>query len=133
MKSSDYHHSGHTVYRCIYHVVFCPKYRRKVLVDGIDVRVKELFTEISAKYGFSICEMEVMPDHVHLLIDCNPSFGIKNCVARLKIQSSHAIREEFPYMKKRLPSLWTRGTFIASVGSVSMDTVKAYIENQKGQ
>ena len=121
------------MYRCIYHVVFCPKYRRKVLVDGIDVRVKELFTEISAKYGFSIREMEVMPDHVHLLIDCNPSFGIKNCVSRLKIQSSHAIREEFPYMKKRVPSLWTRGTFIASVGSVSMDTIKAYIESQKGQ
>ncbi len=76
--------------------------------------------------------MEVMPDHVHLLADIDPRIGIDDFVGSLKRRSSHIIRTEFPYMKKRLPSLWTRGKFIATVGSVSPETVKQYIENQKG-
>ena len=76
--------------------------------------------------------MEVMPDHVHLLADIDPRIGIDDFVGSLKRRSSHIIRTEFPYMKKRLPSLWTRGKFIAAVGSVSLETVKQYIENQKG-
>lgn len=127
-----YHHGEHIVYSCQYHVVFCPKYRRKVLVDGIDTRLKEVFPEIAGALGGSILEMEVMPDHVHLLVDLDPRIGIDDLLGSLKRRSSHIIRTEFPYMKKRLPSLWTRGKFIATVGSVSPDVVKAYILNQKG-
>ena len=71
-----YHHGEHIVYSCQYHVVFCPKYRRKVLVDGIDTRLKEVFPEIAGALGGSILEMEVMPDHVHLLVDLDPRIGI---------------------------------------------------------
>ena len=79
-----------------------------------------------------VLEMEIMPDHVHLLLDIDPRVGINDFVASMKRRSSHIIRKEFPYMKKKLPSLWTRGRFIATVGSVSLETVKAYIEDQKG-
>lgn len=120
------------VFSCQYHVVFCPKYRRKVLVNGIDERLKEVFPDIAASCGCSILQMEVMPDHVHLLVDLAPGIGIEDFVAKLKRQSSHIIRSEFPYMKSRLPSLWTRGKFISSVGAVSLDVVKQYIESQKG-
>ena len=75
--------------------------------------------------------MEVMDDHVHLLIDCNPRFGIMDCVNKLKGVSSKILREEFPYLKSRIPTLWTRSAFISTVGSVSLDVVKQYIENQK--
>ena len=131
-SARPYHHGEHIVYSCQYHVIFCPKYRRKVLVDGIDTRLKEILPEIAQSLGGAILEMEVMPDHVHLLADIDPRIGIDDFVGSLKRRSSHIIRTEFPYMKKRLPSLWTRGKFIAAVGSVSPETVKQYIENQKG-
>ncbi len=119
------------VYSCKYHVIFCPKYRRGVLVDGIDCRLKEIFLETASGHGFEILEMEVMPDHVHLLIDCNPRYGIMQCITDLKRESVYKIRREFPAIKSRLPNLWTRSCFVASVGAVSPEAVKKYIEEQK--
>ena len=130
-NAKHYHTTEHLVFSCQYHVVFCPKYRRKVLINGIDERTKELFLRIAEEKQFQILDMEVMPDHVHLLIDCNPRFGIMECVKALKRQSSHILRKEFPELNSKLPTLWTRGCFVSTVGSVSLETVKRYIENQK--
>lgn len=132
-QPSKKYHKGHSiVYSCQYHVIFCPKYRRPVLVDGIDDRIKELILEGQTEYGYEVIEMEVMPDHVHLILDVDPRLGVNNIVGKIKGYTSHTIRTEFPSIKSRLPSLWTRGKFISSVGSVSLEVVKAYIENQKG-
>lgn len=131
-NAKQYHTTEHLVFSCQYHVVFCPKYRRKVLINGIDERTKELFLRIAEEKQFQILDMEVMPDHVHLLIDCNPRFGIMECVKALKRQSSHILRKEFPELNSKLPTLWTRGCFVSTVGSVSLEIVKRYIENQKG-
>lgn len=131
-NAKQYHTTEHLVFSCQYHVVFCPKYRRKVLINGIDERTKELFLRIAEEKQFQILDMEVMPDHVHLLIDCNPRFGIMECVKALKRQSSHILRKEFPELNSKLPTLWTRGCFVSTVGSVSLEAVKRYIENQKG-
>ena len=128
-----YHTAEHLTYSCQYHVIFCPKYRRRVLVPPVDQAVKDLFHEIADTYGFSIPDMEVMPDHVHLIIDCNPRFGVMDCVNRLKGISSRRMREQFPHLKTRLPTLWTRSAFISSVGSVSLAAVQKYIENQKNR
>ena len=128
-----YHTAEHLTYSCQYHVIFCPKYRRRVLVPPVDQAVKDLFQEIAGTYGFSIPDMEVMPDHVHLIIDCNPRFGVMDCVNRLKGISSRRLREQFPHLKTRLPTLWTRSAFISSVGSVSLAAVQKYIENQKNR
>ena len=130
-QSKKYHTKEHLTYSCQYHVIFCPKYRRKILKDGLDITLKQIFYEIAEKYDFSILEMEIMPDHVHLLIDCNPRFGIMNCVTKLKAQSAYQMRKIYPELKKKLPCLWTRSCFISSVGSVSLDVVKKYIEDQK--
>ena len=124
-----YHTAEHLTYSCQYHVIFCPKYRRRVLVPPVDQAVKDLFQEIAGTYGFSIPDMEVMPDHVHLIIDCNLSFGVMDCVNRLKGISSRRLREQFPHLKTRLPTLWTRSAFISSVGSVSLAVVQKYIED----
>ena len=128
-----YHTAEQLTYSCQYHVIFCPKYRRRVLVPSVDQAVKDLFHEIADTYGFSIPDMEVMPDHVHLIIDCNPRFGVMDCVNRLKGISSRRLREQFPHLKTRLPTLWTRSAFISSVGSVSLAAVQKYIENQKNR
>ena len=130
-KFSSYHTSEHIVYSCKYHVIFCPKYRRKVLVDGIDERLKTIFLETAQRHQFEITDLEVMPDHVHLLVDCNPRYGIMQCVKDLKRESASLLKKEFPQLTSRLPNLWTRSVFIASVGSVSLEVVKKYIENQR--
>ncbi len=131
--TKEYKTGSHLTYSCQYHVIFCPKYRRKVLTAPIDTRLKELLLQIAEQYQFSILEMEVMPDHVHLLIDCNPRFGIMEAVTKLKGISSRILRDEFPVLKQRIPSLWTRSSFISSVGAVSLEVVKQYIEDQKGK
>ena len=130
--SKKYHGASHLVYSCQYHVIFCPKYRKPVLVNGADERLKELFLQIAEKYQFEIIEMEVMPDHVHLLIDCNPRFGIMECVRKLKGGTASILRDEFPHIRKKIGVMWTRSAFISSVGSVSLEVVKRYIQEQKG-
>lgn len=127
----EYNSISGLVYSCQYHVVFTPKFRRKVLVGGIDLRLKELVLEKQNEYEFRVLDMEVMPDHVHLLISCNPKKGVYDIVNHIKGYSSHVLREEFPSLKTRLPTLWTRSKFISSVGSVTLDVVKKYIEEQK--
>jgi len=128
----QYHHTNTLVYSCQYHVVFCPKYRRKVLVAPLDARLKELLLEKQEEYGYQVLEMEVMPDHVHLLLDVNPQVGVDKIVRQIKGYTAYAIRKEYPWMKKRLPSLWTRSRFISTVGAVTLEVVKRYIEGQKG-
>lgn len=123
--------SSHCVYNLGYHIVFCPKYRRKVLVDGIDERLKELLKEKAQELEITIESMEVMPDHVHLFIRSKPTYAVHFVVNQLKGYSSVKLRKEFPKLKSRLPTLWTRSYFVESVGHISEDTMKKYIENQK--
>jgi putative transposase len=118
---------------CRYHVVFCPKYRRKVLTPPIDERLKVILTEQVERWRQELIEMEVMPDHVHLLVGCDPQFGIHRLVKLLKGHSSHTLRAEFPALKRRLPSLWTNSYFCATVGGVTRETLKRYVESQKGR
>ena len=126
-----YKSNNNVVYSCKYHVVWCPKYRRKVLVDGVDVRFKEIACQVADEMRFEILEMEVMPDHVHLLLEVDPQLGVHKAVKRIKGRSSHDLREEFPWLKRRLPTLWTNSYFVSTVGGAPLDVVKRYIENQK--
>ena len=119
------------VFSCQYHVIFAPKFRRKVLTEEIQVRLKELILEKQGSLGYRVLEMEVMPDHVHLLLDSNPKLGIYRQIHGIKGYTSRVLRAEFPALKKRLPCLWTRSKFISSVGAVTLEVVKQYIENQK--
>nr|WP_142504775.1 IS200/IS605 family transposase [Melghirimyces algeriensis] len=121
------------VYDCKYHVVFCPKYRRKVLVSPVSDRLKELFVEKARELEVTISSMEIMPDHVHLLIQCDPQFGIHRAVKHLKGYTSRVLRQEFPHLKSRIPSLWTNSYFVATVGTVNLEEVKQYIETQTGR
>ena len=91
------------VYSCKYHVVWCPKYRRPVLVDGVDTRLKEIIHQTAAELQAEIIELEVTPDHVHLLCEVDPQFGIHRLVKRLKGRSSHILRQEFPGSRAACP------------------------------
>lgn len=126
-------HSNKAIYNIGYHIIWCPKYRRKVLVDQIEVRLKELLIEISSAINCHIETMEVMPDHVHIFIKCSPVHSPHYVVQQLKGKSSHILREEFPHLKTRLPTLWTRSYYCESVGHISAATTKKYIEEQKAK
>ena len=128
---SEYRTTETTVYCCRYHVIFCPKYRRPVLREPIAERFKEVVLSMQEEQNFIVLEMEVMPDHVYLLLDVDPTVGINILISRIKGRTSNVLNREFPELKRRLPTLWTRSKFIATVGSVSLDVVKRYIENQK--
>ncbi len=123
--------NNNIAYICRYHVVFCPKYRRKVLVNGIDERLKTIIMEIVEKWGQELIEMEVMPDHVHLILGCDPQFGIHRLVKYIKGASSRYLRLEYPTLKQRLPSLWMNNYFCCTVGGVTLETLKRYVETQK--
>ena len=119
------------VYSCKYHVVWCPKYRRPVLVNGVDGRLKDIIRETCAEIHAELIEMEVMPDHVHLLVEVDPQYGIHRAVRLIKGRSSRLVRDEYPWLKSRLPTLWTNSYFVSTVGGAPLKTVRQYIENQK--
>ena len=90
-----------------------------------------ILVEKQKEFKYELLDAEVMPDHVHLLISVNPKIGIYQVVSLIKGYTSHELREEFPFLKTKLPCLWTRSRFISSVGAVTLDIVKQYIEDQK--
>jgi putative transposase len=126
-----YKSNNNVVYSCKYHVVWCPKYRRSVLVNGVDKRLKRIILGTAKEYRAEVIELEVMPDHVHLLIEVDPQYGIHRMVRQLKGRSSRILRSEFPSLSTRLPTLWTNSYFVSTVGGSPLAVVKQYIENQK--
>lgn len=126
-----YKSNNNIVYSCKYHVVWCPKYRRKILTDGVDVRLKELLYEYAANISVDIMEMEIMPDHVHILMEVDPQYGIHKAVKSMKGYTSKILRDEFPYLRTKLPTLWTNSYFVSTVGGAPLEAIKQYIENQK--
>lgn len=130
-QNKQYKSDKRLIYSCQYHIIFCPKYRRHVLKDGIDLRLKELIEEKQDGYEYFVLGMEVMPDHVHLLLDVNPKVGIYSIISKIKGYTSHTLRQEFPILVSKLPCLWTNSNFISTCGSVSLETVKQYILDQK--
>ena len=116
---------------CKYHIVFCPKYRRKVLVNGVDKRLEQIIYQVAKEWGCEVIELEIMPDHLHILCEVDPPFGVHKFVKRVKGLSARLLRQEFPQLKSRLPTLWTHSYFVSTVGGAPIAILKQYIENQK--
>jgi putative transposase len=127
-----YRTSAGAVFSLKYHLVWCPKYRRKVLVAPVDIRLKELIEEVATEHDMTVHSMEVMPDHVHLFVEADPTLCVSEIVNRIKGRSSRVLRQEFPTLRSRLPTLWSRSYYAGSVGAVSESVVRRYIEAQKG-
>lgn len=126
-----YKSNNNIVYSCKYHVVWCTKYRRKVLIGDIEARLKELVKQICQENQFDLLEMEVMPDHIHLLLEVDPQFGIHKAVKLIKGTTSRILRSEFKHLTTKLPTLWTSSYFVSTVGGAPLSVIKQYIESQK--
>lgn len=131
MVSTRWTHSTTTVYNIGYHIIWCPKYRRKVLVDAVEEMLRLLLYKKAYEIGISIEEMQIMPEHVHLFVKAPPTASPHWIVQQLKGYTSHELRMQFPSLKTRLPTMWTRSYYIESCGHISEDTVRKYIEEQK--
>ena len=134
------------VYRCYFHVVWCPKYRRRVITSNdpsianppikgdpgpVDKRLVEIIKQVCDDVGAELVEVETMPDHVHLLVGVDPQFGINHLVKRIKGRSSRLLRQEFPSLRRRVPTLWTNSYFVATVGGAPLNIIKQYIADQR--
>ena len=126
-----YRSNNNVVYSCKYHVVWCPKYRRKVLFGDVETRFKELVQTVCEELDIDLLEMEVMPDHVHLLLEVDPQFGIHKAVKTIKGETSRVLRSEFKHLTTKLPTLWTNSYFVSTVGGAPLSVIKQYIESQK--
>lgn len=129
----DYKRTRHAAYTLNYHFVFCPKYRRAVLAGEVGDRLEQLLPELVIVLGGNMLELVVRDDHVHLFVSIPPTIAPQQVMHRIKGASSHILRDEFPSLRSRLPSLWTRSYFVGSAGEVSSATIRQYIEEQKGR
>ena len=130
---SRYAKNAGAVFSLKLHLVWCPKYRRQVLVGEIAQRLQGLLKEKADELDMTVYALEVMPAHVHLFIEFDPRWAVAEIVNRLKGSTSRSLRAEFPALRSRLPTLWSRSYYAGTVGHVSEKTVRAYIENQKGK
>jgi putative transposase len=123
--------NANIAFQCAYHVVWCPKYRRPVIGGRMEQRLKEIIGEVITEKRAWLIELETMPDQVHLLVEVDPQFGVHKLVKAIKGRSSRVLREEFPWLKSRLPSLWTNSYFVATVGGAPLSVIRRYVETQK--
>ena len=129
----EYRTSAHAVFDIKYHFVWITKYRYKILRGRVAERARDLLRQICQARGVVIVRGAVSPDHIHMLVSCEPDLSPAKVVQYLKGRSSRRLQDEFPELRKRYwgQHLWARGYFCASVGAVDEDTIKKYIENQK--
>ena len=133
MSSQRYRKHAGSVFNLNLHFVWCPKYRKQVLTGEVERRLKELLYEKAAALDVEIKGLEVLPDHVHLFVACDPTHAPQFLVNQFKGYTSRILRQEFRHLRSQLPSLWSHSYYIGSVGHVSEATVRRYIENQKGR
>ncbi len=131
-KPDEYRRNPHSVTLINYHFVFCPKRRKAVLIGQVQQRLQEIIFELCTEYNWRLIALEIMPDHVHLFLEVDPTFAPSVIIKRIKGRASHHLRKEFPRLLK-LPTLWTPSFFCATTGNASTETVRKYIETQTGK
>ncbi len=130
MSSPRWKTSRTAVFNLSYHLIWCPKYRRKVLIGDIKDRLIELIYEKANELEIEIVEANIQPDHVHLFVRTKPIQSPQSVVGQFKGYTSRILRKEFLSLKSRLPTLWTRAYYVDSVGKLNEYTIRKYIQEQ---
>lgn len=126
----QYRSTRKAVFSVKYHVIWCPKYRRRVLGGAAERRLKQIIGEVVAEFGGMVIEVETMPDHVHLLVELPPQVAVSKLVQILKGRSSRRLRQEFGHLA-RMKCSWAPSYFVSTVGGAPLEVVRRYVENQK--
>ena len=127
----EYQRDEHRVHLIVYHLVWCPKRRKKVLVGSVAKDCDRIIREKCAEKGWTVVELAIQPDHIHLFVRAWPTTPAYEIIQQCKGRTSHDLRGKYKHLL-RLPSLWTRSYFASTAGNVSAEIVKKYIEAQKG-
>lgn len=125
-----YSTSNTSVHFMNYHFVWCPRYRKDILVGSVAKRLKEILVVKCIDLESKIIALEIMPDHVHIFLECKPIYSPNKIVGGLKGYSSRILRSEFSQLRTRMPNLWSRSYFVSTHGHVSADSIKKYVEEQ---
>ena len=126
-----YQRDEHRFHLIVYHLIWCPKRRKKVLVGAVAQRLHALIIHAAERHGWELLQVAIQPDHVHLFLRAYPTNSAADIVKQFKGYTSHELRAEFPSLHT-MPSLWTRSYFASTAGKVASSTIRAYIEAQKG-
>ena len=118
-------------YSCKYHIVFCPKYRKKILIGEVESRLKEIIRSVCLEVKSELIEVECDIDHVHMLVEIDPQYGVHRLIKLIKGRSAFLLRQEFLFLTKILPCLWTNSYFVSTSGVAPLSIVKQYIASQK--
>ena len=127
----NYRVSGEIVYSCQYHVLFCSKWRRKVLAGQVAEHLRTLIEEKQEEFGYRLLGIDVTLDHVHLLLEIPPDESVGSVVKRIKGHTSHVLRGTYPELRSRIPTLWTRVSFISSMGNVALNDIEVFLDEQR--
>jgi len=133
MLKMHYKSNNNVVYSCKYHVIWCVKYRRKIIDADIENRLKQIVIQLCDERNAELIEIECDKDHVHVLVEVDPQYGIHKLVKQMKGRTSRILRQEFGILRTKLPSLWTNSYFVSTVGGAPLAVIKQYIDNQKKQ
>jgi putative transposase len=125
--------SSTAIFNLSYHLIWCPKYRRPVLTEDVQIRMLQLLHEKAQELDVEIIEANILPDHVQLFVKTKPIHSPQFVVGQLKGYTSRILRQEFPKLKSRLPTLWTRSYYIDSVGKLNEYTIRKYVQEQKNK
>jgi len=125
-----YRSTNKCVYSAKYHVIWCPKYRRRVIGGRVEIRLKQIINDVVGEHGGQVIQLETMPDHVHLLMEVPPTVALSPLIQQMKGRSSRRLRQEFPHLR-RGTALWSPSWFISTVGGAPLEIVRRYVENQK--
>jgi putative transposase len=128
----DYQRDEHRVHLIVYHLIWCPWRRRPVLTGRIATHCRSLLEQKCKEKGWQILELAIQPDHIHLFVRVWPTVSAALVVKECKGNTAFYLRRAFPFLRK-WPSLWTRSYFASTAGNVSSETIRRYIEAQKGQ
>ena len=125
--------SSTAVFNLSYHAIWCPKYRRPVLTEDVQIRMLQLLHEKALELGIEIVEANILPDRVHVFIKTKPIHSPQFVIGQFKGYTSRILRTEFSKLKSRLPTLWTRSYYIDSVGKLNEQTIRKYVQEQKNK
>ena len=128
-----YRHGSHSLYDLKYHVVFCTKYRYRILTGEVATRARELIREVCAANYVDVVSGSMSPDHIHLLLSVPPSISLSKLLQYIKGKSGRKLLMEFEHLRKRYwgQHLWARGYFAVTVGNVNQEDIQKYIEEQE--
>lgn len=132
MDRDNYQRDEHRVHLIVYHLIWCPRRRKPILVGKLKERCQQLIEEKGEEKGWLILELAIQADHIHVFVRVWPSDSASLVIKGLKGVTSFSLRKEFGEVTSKLPSLWTRSYFASTAGNVSKERIQRYIEAQKG-